>query len=92
MERALSASRQMGSLINAAFARKDAAGPWSDDQNRAAGPNTRPSGCAGPRPGLHGQGDFIIERELPQLVARMNKLTGDDLLSVEGIEHEIELR
>jgi len=29
---------------------------------------------------------------VPQLVARMNKLIGDDLLSVEGIEHEIRAR
>jgi len=36
--------------------------------------------------------DFIVERELPALVARMNKLTGDDLLTLEGVEHEIRAR
>jgi len=36
--------------------------------------------------------DFIIERELPALVARMNKLSGDDLLTSEGVEREIRAR
>jgi uncharacterized protein len=37
--------------------------------------------------------DFIVERDLPALVARMNKLVGSDpLLTVEGIEHEIRAR
>jgi uncharacterized protein len=36
--------------------------------------------------------DFIVERELPALVKRMNALTGDNLLAVEGIEHEIRAR
>jgi len=36
--------------------------------------------------------DFIVERELPALVARMNKLTGDDLLTLEAVEHEIRAR
>src|SRR4051812_11711765 len=36
--------------------------------------------------------DFIVERELPALVARMNKLTGDGLLTLEAVEHEIRAR
>jgi uncharacterized protein len=37
--------------------------------------------------------DFIVERDLPALVARMNKLAGGDpLLTIEGIEHEIKAR
>jgi predicted oxidoreductase len=36
--------------------------------------------------------DFIVERELPALVARMNKLTGDDLLNLEQVEREIRAR
>ena len=36
--------------------------------------------------------DFIVERELPALVKRMNALAGEDLLSVESIEHEIRAR
>src|SRR5262249_9295838 len=36
--------------------------------------------------------DFIVERELPALVARMNKLTGDNLLTVEAVEREIHAR
>jgi hypothetical protein len=36
--------------------------------------------------------DFIVERELPALVARMNRLTGDDLLSLEQVEREIRAR
>src|SRR5690348_2042463 len=36
--------------------------------------------------------DFIIERELPALVARMNKLSGDNLLTSEGVEREIRAR
>jgi uncharacterized protein len=36
--------------------------------------------------------DFIVERELAALVKRMNALTGKDLLSVEGVEHEIRAR
>jgi predicted oxidoreductase len=36
--------------------------------------------------------DFIVEPELPTLVKRMNALTGDNLLTVEGVEHEIRAR
>lgn len=36
--------------------------------------------------------DFIVERDLPALVRRMNALTGDDLLSVDGVEREIRAR
>jgi predicted oxidoreductase len=36
--------------------------------------------------------DFIVERELPALVGRMNKLVGDDLLTVETVEREIRAR
>jgi predicted oxidoreductase len=36
--------------------------------------------------------DFIVEREVPTLVKRMNALTGDDLLTVEGVEREIRAR
>jgi predicted oxidoreductase len=36
--------------------------------------------------------DFIVEKELPQLVARMNALAGDSLLTLEGVEHEIRAR
>ncbi len=36
--------------------------------------------------------DFIVERELPALVARMNKLTGDNLLTLEQVEREIRAR
>jgi hypothetical protein len=36
--------------------------------------------------------DFIIERELPALVARMNMLSGDNLLTLEGVEQEIRAR
>jgi predicted oxidoreductase len=36
--------------------------------------------------------DFIVERELPALVARMNALTGDNLLSLRGVEGEIRAR
>jgi uncharacterized protein len=36
--------------------------------------------------------DFIIERELPALVARMNRLSGDNLLTSEGVEREIRAR
>jgi predicted oxidoreductase len=36
--------------------------------------------------------DFIVERELPALVARMNKLTGDNLLTREQVEREIRAR
>jgi uncharacterized protein len=36
--------------------------------------------------------DFIVERELPALVSRMNTLTGDNLLTLEGVEHEIRAR
>ena len=37
--------------------------------------------------------DFIVERELPALVARMNTLAGGEpLLTVEGVEHEIRAR
>jgi predicted oxidoreductase len=36
--------------------------------------------------------DFIVERELPALVARMNKLTGDHLLTLEQVEREIRAR
>jgi len=36
--------------------------------------------------------DFIVEGELSALVARMNKLVGDNLLTLEGVEHEIHAR
>jgi predicted oxidoreductase len=36
--------------------------------------------------------DFIVERELPALVKRMNALTGEDLLTVEAVENEIRAR
>jgi uncharacterized protein len=36
--------------------------------------------------------DFIVEFELPTLVKRMNALTGDNLLTVEGVEREIRAR
>ena len=36
--------------------------------------------------------DFIVERELPALVARMNRLSGDNLLTSEGVEQEIRAR
>jgi uncharacterized protein len=36
--------------------------------------------------------DFIVEPELPALVKRMNVLTGDNLLTVEGVEREIRAR
>ncbi|RFB78177.1 FAD-binding dehydrogenase [Methylovirgula sp. 4M-Z18] len=36
--------------------------------------------------------DFIVEPELSSLVARMNKLAGDNLLTLEGIEREIRAR
>lgn len=36
--------------------------------------------------------DFIVEKELPQLVARMNALAGDSLLTLEGVEREIRAR
>jgi predicted oxidoreductase len=36
--------------------------------------------------------DFIVEPKLPTLVKRMNALTGDDLLTVEGVEREIRAR
>jgi hypothetical protein len=36
--------------------------------------------------------DFIVEPELPALVKRMNTLTGDNLLTVEGVEREIRAR
>jgi len=36
--------------------------------------------------------DFVIERELPALVARMNMLSGDNLLTSEGVEREIRAR
>jgi predicted oxidoreductase len=36
--------------------------------------------------------DFIVERELPALVKRMNALTGENLLAVEAVEHEIRAR
>jgi uncharacterized protein len=36
--------------------------------------------------------DFIVEKELPQLVARMNALAGESLLTLEGVEHEIRAR
>jgi len=36
--------------------------------------------------------DFIIEHELPALVARMNMLSGDNLLTLEGVEQEIRAR
>jgi uncharacterized protein len=36
--------------------------------------------------------DFIVEPELPTLVERMNALTGDNLLTVEGVEREIRAR
>lgn len=39
----------------------------------------------------HGE-DFIVENELPALVARMNQLTGDNLLRLEDVEHEIRAR
>ena len=36
--------------------------------------------------------DFIVEAELSRLVKRMNALTGDGLLTVEGVEREIRAR
>jgi hypothetical protein len=36
--------------------------------------------------------DFIVEPELPTLVKRMNALTGDNLLTVAGVEREIRAR
>ena len=36
--------------------------------------------------------DFIVEKELSTLVARMNKLTGDNLLTYQGVEREIVAR
>ena len=36
--------------------------------------------------------DFIVEHELPTLVARMNALAGNDLLTLEGVETEIRAR
>jgi uncharacterized protein len=36
--------------------------------------------------------DFIVERELSTLVKRMNTLTGDNLLTLESVEHEIRAR
>ena len=36
--------------------------------------------------------DFIVESELPALVARMNRLSGDNLLTLEGVEREIRAR
>jgi uncharacterized protein len=36
--------------------------------------------------------DFIVEPELPTLVKRMNARTGDNLLTVEGVEREIRAR
>jgi predicted oxidoreductase len=36
--------------------------------------------------------DFIVEPELAPLVARMNKLSGDNLLSLEVVEREIRAR
>lgn len=36
--------------------------------------------------------DFIVEPELPMLVNRMNALTGDNLLTVEGVGREIRAR
>jgi predicted oxidoreductase len=36
--------------------------------------------------------DFIVEPELPTLVKRMNALTGDNRLTVEGVEREIRAR
>jgi uncharacterized protein len=36
--------------------------------------------------------DFIVEPELPTLVKRMNALTGDNLLTVEDVAHEIRAR
>ena len=36
--------------------------------------------------------DFIVERELPALVRRMNSLVGSELLTLEGVEREIRAR
>ncbi len=36
--------------------------------------------------------DFIVERELPDLVRRMNALTGDGLLTLAAVEREIRAR
>jgi hypothetical protein len=36
--------------------------------------------------------DFIVERELAPLVARMNRLSGDNLLTLESVEREIRAR
>jgi predicted oxidoreductase len=36
--------------------------------------------------------DFIVEPELPTLIKRMNALTGDNLLTVEGVEREVRAR
>jgi uncharacterized protein len=36
--------------------------------------------------------DFIVEPELPTLVKRMNALTGDNLLTLAGVEREIRAR
>lgn len=52
------------------------------------------SGIPGPVRAFMDKGeDFIIERELPQLVARMNALVGGEpLLSLEQVEREIRAR
>jgi predicted oxidoreductase len=39
----------------------------------------------------HGQ-DFVVERGLPELVRRMNELTGDDLISLPDLEAQIVAR
>jgi predicted oxidoreductase len=50
-------------------------------------------GVSGPVQAFLDRGeDFIVERELPALVARMNKLSGDNLLTLEDVAHEIGAR
>src|ERR1700742_318422 len=51
------------------------------------------AGVPGPVQAFMDKGeDFIVEAQLPALVARMNKLTGDNLLTVDGVEKEIRAR
>jgi predicted oxidoreductase len=60
---------------------------WSQVIGRAR------QGIPGPVKAFMDKGeDFIVERELPALVARMNALVGDSLLTVEGVEREIRAR
>ena len=51
------------------------------------------SGAPGPVEAFmrHGE-DFVVERSLPELVRRMNALTGEPLLSLEDVEREVVAR